>query len=160
MKRLSEYLFLGTLGGALYYTFEMLFRGFSHWSMFLLGGICFVFFRPAGAVDGLGRTALETGGLVRGLCDGLRIYHGIIVNKFMGWQVWDYTDQPFQLMGADLPAVYGHIFRAVRIRDPAERVSAPFPVRGKNAPVRVNTNDEAVYGDQVPVSGLHSLLST
>ena len=24
---------------------------------------------------------------------------GIIVNKMMGWQVWDYTDQPFQLMG-------------------------------------------------------------
>ena len=44
MKKLSEYLFLWTLGGILYYSFEMLFRGFSHWSMFLLGGLCFLFF--------------------------------------------------------------------------------------------------------------------
>ena len=33
MKRLSEYLFFWTLGGTLYYSFEMIFRGFSHWSM-------------------------------------------------------------------------------------------------------------------------------
>ena len=30
MKKLSEYLFLWTLGGTLYYTFEMIFPGFSH----------------------------------------------------------------------------------------------------------------------------------
>ena len=38
MKRLSEYLFLLVVGGTLYYGFEMIFRGFSHWTMFLLGG--------------------------------------------------------------------------------------------------------------------------
>lgn len=43
MKRLSEYLFFWTLGGTLYYSFEMIFRGFSHWSMFMLGGFCLVF---------------------------------------------------------------------------------------------------------------------
>ena len=42
VKKLSEYLFLWSLGGILYYTFELLFRGFSHWSMFALGGICLV----------------------------------------------------------------------------------------------------------------------
>ena len=48
MKKLSEYLFLWTLGGTLYYTFEMIFRGFSHWSMFLLGGFCLLFFWSTG----------------------------------------------------------------------------------------------------------------
>ena len=38
MKRLSEYVFFWTLGGTLYYSFEMIFRGFSHWSMFMLAG--------------------------------------------------------------------------------------------------------------------------
>lgn len=52
MKRLSEYLFLWTLGGILYYTFEMLFRGFSHWSMFVLGGICLVFCAQQGMWTG------------------------------------------------------------------------------------------------------------
>lgn len=37
MKRLSEYLFFWTLGGTLYYSFEMIFRGFSHWSINIYG---------------------------------------------------------------------------------------------------------------------------
>ena len=48
MKKLSEYLFMGALGGTLYYMIEIIFRGYSHWSMFLLGGICFIFFAQQG----------------------------------------------------------------------------------------------------------------
>ena len=43
MKRISEYLFFWTLGGCIYYSIEMVFRGFSHWSMFVLGGFCMLF---------------------------------------------------------------------------------------------------------------------
>ena len=42
MKKISEYLFLWGIGGWIYYTLEILFRGFSHWSMFVLGGICMI----------------------------------------------------------------------------------------------------------------------
>ena len=35
MKKISEYLFLWGIGGWIYYTLEILFRGFSHWSMFV-----------------------------------------------------------------------------------------------------------------------------
>ena len=52
MKKLSEYLFLWTLGGVIYYSLEMIFRGFSHWSMFLLGGFCLVFFAQQGIWTG------------------------------------------------------------------------------------------------------------
>ena len=48
MKKISEYLFLWAVGGCMYYGFEMVFRGFSHWTMFVLGGICFVFFAVQG----------------------------------------------------------------------------------------------------------------
>ena len=44
LKKLAEYGFLWLLGGTLYYSFEMIFRGFSHWTMFVLGGICMAFF--------------------------------------------------------------------------------------------------------------------
>ena len=43
MKRLKEYTGLWALGGMLYYGIEVIFRGFSHWSMFVLGGICMMF---------------------------------------------------------------------------------------------------------------------
>ena len=99
MKKLSEYLFLWTLGGTLYYTFEMIFRGFSHWSMFLLGGYCLLFFGVQGMavkwsdplwMQVLRCTIFVTAG---------EFITGIIVNKWLGWAVWDYSDQPFQLFG-------------------------------------------------------------
>lgn len=48
MKKISEYLFLWGIGGWIYYSLEIIFRGFSHWSMFVLGGICMMFFTYQG----------------------------------------------------------------------------------------------------------------
>ena len=105
-KRLSEYLFIWALGGSLYYTFELVFRGFSHWSMFVLGGICMVFFTVQGQMlhwqDPLWRQILR--GTI--FITAMEFITGIIVNKWMHLQVWDYTDQPFQLFG---PVSYTHL---------------------------------------------------
>ncbi len=99
MKRTSEYLFFWTLGGCIYYSIEMVFRGFSHWSMFVLGGFCMLFFVIQGIWtkwrEPLWRqvfwcTVFVTAG---------EFITGILVNKWMQWQVWDYSDQPFQLFG-------------------------------------------------------------
>lgn len=99
MKRISEYLFCWALGGTLYYAVELLFRGYSHWSMFLLGGFCFLFFAWQGLQGGwktplwkqvLRCTVFVTSG---------EFITGIFVNKWMQWNVWDYSDQPFQLFG-------------------------------------------------------------
>ena len=99
MKRLSEYLFIWALGGTLYYTFEMFFRGFSHWTMFVLGGICAVFCVWQGLVlkwrEPLWIQIIRcTIFVIAG-----EFITGIVVNKWLRWQVWDYTDQPFQLFG-------------------------------------------------------------
>lgn len=99
MKKVSEYLFFLALGGTIYYTFEMAFRGFSHWSMFLLGGICMVFIAQQGLwvqwKDPLWRQVLRCVLFVV----SAEFITGIIVNKWMNWAVWDYSDQPFQLFG-------------------------------------------------------------
>jgi uncharacterized membrane protein len=99
VKRLSEFLVLGALGGTIYYTFEMVFRGFSHWSMFLLGGLCMVFFAQQGLwmkwEDPLWKQVLRCVAFVT----AGEFISGIIVNKWLGWNVWDYSDQPFQIMG-------------------------------------------------------------
>ncbi len=98
-KRLKEYLFLWLSGGSLYYTFEMVFRGFSHWSMFVLGGVCFMFFGAQGMAvrwqDPLWLQILRCSIFVTA-CEFIT---GIIVNKWFQWYVWDYSDQPFNLFG-------------------------------------------------------------
>ncbi len=99
MKKLSEYLFFGALGGCLYYSFEMLFRGFSHWTMFILGGICLDFFFLQGQMllwkDPLWKQIFRGSIFVT----ALEFITGIIVNKWLHLAVWDYSRQPFHIMG-------------------------------------------------------------
>jgi asparagine N-glycosylation enzyme membrane subunit Stt3 len=42
MKRLNKYLILFVIGGISYFFIEILWRGHSHITMFILGGLCFV----------------------------------------------------------------------------------------------------------------------
>ena len=58
-KTLLEYGFLGILGGSIYYMIEMLFRGFSHISMFILGGICMMFFAYVYCLNNASPTGME-----------------------------------------------------------------------------------------------------
>lgn len=99
MKKISEYLFLWTLGGCLYYSFEILFRGFSHWCMFVLGGISLLFCTRQGQMvkweDPMWVQILRCTLFVV----SLEFITGIIVNKWLGLYIWDYTDQPLQLFG-------------------------------------------------------------
>ena len=98
-KKITEYTFLWTLGGSLYYSFEVIFRGFSHISMFILGGICMVFFALQGELtkwkEALWIQVLRCSIFVT----SGEFITGIIVNKWLRLKVWDYTDQPFQLFG-------------------------------------------------------------
>lgn len=42
-RLLNKYLFLFDVGGLLYILIELAWRGWSHWTMFILGGICFIY---------------------------------------------------------------------------------------------------------------------
>ena len=99
MKRISEYLFLWTLGGIIYYSCEILFRGFSHWSMFLLGGFCMLFFTQQGIWTQWNAPLWKQTMWCVIFVSGGEFITGIIVNKIFHWNVWDYSDQPLQLMG-------------------------------------------------------------
>jgi len=99
MKRVSECLFLWALGGSIYYNLEMVFRGFSHWSMFVLGGLCMVFFWLQGYVlDWRVPLWLQ---IIRCVIfvTACEFITGMIVNKWFNLAVWDYSDQPFHILG-------------------------------------------------------------
>ena len=99
LKRLREYGFLWLLWGTLYYTIEMLFRGYSHWSMFVLGGVCMAFFAFQGNAthwkDPMWIQVIRCTIFVT-CCEFIT---GLIVNKWFQLGVWDYSDQPFHLFG-------------------------------------------------------------
>lgn len=96
MKRISALLITG---GALYFIFELFWRGFSHWTMFVLGGLCFVL------VGGLNEfLPRKMPLLLQMVCGGLiitvgELLTGIVVNLWLGWSVWDYSALPGNLWG-------------------------------------------------------------
>ena len=87
------------IGGLTYYLIEVLSRGFSHWTMFILGGLCFVIIGLLNESDSLHikfHWQCLIGAVIITILEFLT---GLIVNIKLGWNVWDYSDRHFNLMG-------------------------------------------------------------
>lgn len=95
----GKYSFLFSIGGALYYVGEILFRGRSHWSMFILGGLCFLY---AGIqnqfTDWKKPLVLQIIQVELFVLAG-EFITGCIVNLWLGWNIWNYSNLPCNLMG-------------------------------------------------------------
>jgi len=98
MSELKQSVVIFALGAVGYSVLEILWRGFTHWSMGLAGGICFLLIYWMSVwLPGLGR--LErclTGALV---ITGVELLFGYIFNLRLGWNIWDYSARPFNFMG-------------------------------------------------------------
>ena len=90
------------LGGYAYAMIEILFRGYTHWTMVLTGGACIL---TIYIISGwLMSVPLLVGALMCALI--ITFYEfcvGIIVNLRLGWQVWDYSDMPGNILGQICP---------------------------------------------------------
>lgn len=94
-----KYLLLFFLGGFLYGAIEILSRGYSHISMFLAGGLCFL---GIGAINEIlpENTALTSQMLISAvIVTVIEFVTGMIVNVWMGLSVWDYSNQPYNVYG-------------------------------------------------------------
>lgn len=99
IKLFLKYLFLFALGGLVYYGIEIAYRGYSHISMFVVGGLCFVFI-------GLLNEKLEWDTYVEtqvgiGLCFVLLLEFiaGCILNLWLRLGIWDYSNLPLNILG-------------------------------------------------------------
>ena len=131
MKKWSENLFLWALGGSLYYGFEVFFRGFSHWSMFVLGGICLLFCAKQGLWTGWREPLWKQVLWCTIFVTAAEFITGMIVNQWLGWNVWDYTGRKWQLFG-QICLPFTIIFSALCvIGNSALRVSSLLVIRGR-----------------------------
>lgn len=85
-------------GGVAYVLLEYIWRGHSHWTMAVAGGTCLVllygvFTRLTGIPTALlciiGATVITA----------VEFVTGAIVNRWLNWQVWDYSKRRFHLYG-------------------------------------------------------------
>lgn len=98
-SKIKKYEFLFFVGATIYVIIEKLYRGYSHWTMFLLGGICFIALGLINEVIPWNMPLLLQmfiGGIIVTV---LEFITGCVVNLWLGWNVWDYSELPFNLWG-------------------------------------------------------------
>ena len=94
-KELSFIFFIGGLG---YGLIEILFRGYTHWSMLITGGICFLLFYIINFI-------LRTDSLIircliaTFIITIFELIVGYIVNIIFNLNVWDYSNRLLNFMG-------------------------------------------------------------
>ena len=84
------------IGGSAYMVLEFLWRGRSHGSMFLLGGLCFLL------IGRLNRRLAQLPLALRlllfaGVITGAELATGLLVNR--DYSIWDYRQMPFHYLG-------------------------------------------------------------
>ena len=94
LKITIKYLFLGVIGSIVYMSLEILWRGYTHWTMGVLGGMCFI---CLGLINEI--LSWETPLVLQMFIGGtiitvLELITGCIVNLWLGWNIWNYTWQP------------------------------------------------------------------
>ena len=85
------------LGGGAYVLVELWWRGRSHISMFLLGGLCFWLIGQLNRRTSMSVAVQACVGAC--LITALELITGLIVNRWLGLNVWDYSDLPMNFLG-------------------------------------------------------------
>ena len=99
LKYLLKGFILFLIGGGIYYLFEILWRGYSHWTMFILGGICFVIIGLLNEQYDYNMPLVEQMFSSMIIITTLEFISGVILNIILKMNIWDYSNLPFNLFG-------------------------------------------------------------
>ncbi len=98
MKNVIKNLIILLIGGFIYGLTEIIFRGFTHWSMFLAGGLIFFILYNFFGYIGKGHIILKClFGCI--IITTVEFLTGVTVNILLGLGVWDYSDRKLNLFG-------------------------------------------------------------
>ncbi|MGN1346127.1 MAG: hypothetical protein ACI4V1_05030 [Eubacteriales bacterium] len=103
MIRKTEYVCVFLAGGVIYNLLELMWRGFTHWSMTLAGGLCVLL------IHLLNQRLHSRGLFLRCLLGcavitGVEFTAGVVFNLMLGMNVWDYSGMYGNVLGQVCPA--------------------------------------------------------
>ena len=102
MKKLYEYFIVFAFGSVLYGLVEVIFRGHTHWTMFLLGGLVFSVLYKLDLQMGNKNFVLKCSvGSV--IISSMEFLCGYVVNVQLKMHVWDYSGIKFNVLGQICP---------------------------------------------------------
>lgn len=99
MRNILKHIFLFLVGGTIYYFIEILFRSYSHPSMFICGGLCFVLIGLLNETKQFKLPLLLQMFISSIIITILELITGLIVNIWLKLNVWDYSNLPYNYFG-------------------------------------------------------------
>lgn len=85
------------IGGLTYIMIELLWRGYSHWTMFLIGGLCFLLIGGINEVYTFDMPLVQQMAISAVMVTMVELLAGLLIN--CNYSIWDYRDMPFNVMG-------------------------------------------------------------
>lgn len=98
-KHIAKALTLWVIGGGAYVAIELLWRGRSHWTMAVLGGLLFVLIGAINEVFPWSMPLALQGFLGAAVVTLAELAAGIVLNHWLGLGIWDYSGLPLNLWG-------------------------------------------------------------
>lgn len=98
MKTIKPFVLFG-IGGFVYVLIELLWRGKSHWTMFILGAVCFLYAGWQNEHTEWEKPLWQQLLQVDLFITAIEFVTGCIVNIWLEWGVWDYSNLPLNLCG-------------------------------------------------------------
>ena len=103
MRKL-KLLVLVAAGGSIYYLIEFIYKtfisgGILHWSMFLLGGLCFLIIGALNEKLPWEMSIVKQGLIGAIIVTVLEFVFGIILNIILKLNIWNYSHLPLNIMG-------------------------------------------------------------
>ncbi len=94
-----KYILLFFVGGYSYCGVELLFRGYSHISMLIAGGICFILIGKLNDVFPRKISIISQMVISSLIITAVEFIAGMVVNVWLGLNVWDYSKLPYNFKG-------------------------------------------------------------
>ncbi len=99
LKIFLKYLFLFGVGGGAYVAIELIFRGKTHWTMAIVGGICFILCGLLNEIFSWQSTIWYQMLVCSLIITTVEFVSGVILNIYLGLEIWDYSNVPFNVLG-------------------------------------------------------------
>ena len=99
LNTILKYFTLFLIGGIAYYFIEIVYRGYSHFSMVIVGGLCFILIGSINEFSNKEITLLIQMLISVFIVDIIELISGIIINRILLLNVWDYSQLRFNFLG-------------------------------------------------------------